>query len=177
MKTYIAAALSGIMLLASSLTGEAHHLEPSDFTVAGFTKDTTAYDVRRAWGEPVVTGTVSGDYKKSGIWHLKIRDSIWVYPDFSLLFSDSRYGREKIYSLAVLYDSGCPLPKGIRLGDSAEKVKKIYGSPSAERTEENGDFIWEYRGETEEKEADGPSLHMKFRKDRLIGAVLFFRSE
>ena len=92
MKTYIAAALSGIMLLASSLTGEAHHLGPSDFTVAGFTKDTTAYDVRRAWGEPVVTGTVSGDYKKSGIWHLKIRDSIWMYPDFSLLFSDSRIG-------------------------------------------------------------------------------------
>ena len=121
MKTYIAAALSGIMLLASSLTGEAHHLGPSDFTVAGFTKDTTAYDVRRAWGEPVVTGPVSGDYKKSGIWHLKIRDSIWMYPDFSLLFSDSRYGREKIYSLAVLYDSGCPLPKGIRLGDSAER--------------------------------------------------------
>ena len=55
MKTYIAAALSGIMLLASSLTGEAHHLGPSDFTVAGFTKDTTAYDVRHAWGEPVVT--------------------------------------------------------------------------------------------------------------------------
>ena len=108
---------------------------------------------------------------------MKIRDSIWMYPDFSLLFSDSRYGREKIYSLAVLYDSDCSLPKGIRLGDSAEKVKKIYGSPSAERTEGNGDFIWEYRGGTEEKDADGPSLHMKFRKDRLIGAVLFFRSE
>ena len=38
MKTYIAAALSGIMLLASSLTGEAHHLGPSGLHRGGVYK-------------------------------------------------------------------------------------------------------------------------------------------
>lgn len=113
-------------------------LSAADFTISGAADQTDSARVRELLGSPDSVRTEDNPFNPG--------DTLvtWHYPGMSVAIGDG-----KVYGFA-LTGPGAETPRGLRVGDTAERVRELYGAPGG--TYENS---WDYPDP-----ADGSGLHV-----------------
>jgi hypothetical protein len=125
--------LCSIVLAIAVLGDPASKLVPEDFVIAGVSEGMDAAAVRKILGKPqsITSGKNPFDYGQKLI--------AWRYDGLIVAFVDGAV------NAATLISPSRATKRGLRVGDSAEKLLRLYGEPAGKYQAD-----WEYLDPAEE---------------------------
>jgi hypothetical protein len=139
-------------------TSQPSALTPEDFVLAGLPETADTAVLRRQLGSPDSIAHFEHPFEPGA------KLPVWYYPDLMVLFN---WGEEP--SGYTVTGGRYPTHRGVQVGDTQERVRSAYGSPTY-----GDDLSWDYVNPAEESEMH--LIRFRFRDERLqeyfIGWIL-----